>query len=254
MDADTIASILEKHRKWLINEPDGERINFAWADFSGADFSGTDLTGADFPGANFTGANFSGSNLSGAHLAWANFYQADLSGASLVKANLTEAHLAWADLRGSDLSWANLISANLSRASLNEADLTGALLTGANLTNANLAGVKNMPDLPLACPEEGEFIGWKKAREYIVKLLIPADAIRSSAAGRKCRCSKAKVLAITRIDGTAYPRIEVCSSRDKNFIYRIGETVEVKDFDMNRWNECSTGIHFFISRKEAEMY
>lgn len=244
MDEDTIASILEKHRKWLIDEPDGER----------ADFAKMNLSEENFSGVNLTQANFSGSNLTGAHLAWANLYKADLSGASLVKANLTEAHLAWANLRGSDLTGANLISANLSRASLNEANLTGASLTGANLTNANLAGVKNMPDLPLICPEKGEFIGWKKARGYIVKLLIPADAIRSSAAGRKCRCSKAKVLAITKIDGTAYPRIEVCSSRDKNFIYRIGETVEVKDFDMNRWNECSTGIHFFISRKEAEMY
>lgn len=244
MDKDTIAIILEKHRKWLIGEPGGER----------ADFAKMNLSEEDFSGVNLTGAIFSGSNLSGASLARANLCQADFYGASLVKANLTEAHLAWANLSGSDLSWATLVSANLYGAFLDEADLAGASLTGANLTNANLAGVKNMPDLPLICPEKGEFIGWKKARGYIVKLLIPADAIRSSAAGRKCRCNKAKVLAITKIDGTAYPRIEVRSSRDKNFIYRIGETVEVKDFDMNRWNECSTGIHFFISRKEAEMY
>jgi hypothetical protein len=25
-------------------------------------------------------------------------------------------------------------------------------------------------------------------------------------------------------------------------------------FDENRWNECSHGIHFFITRKEAEDY
>lgn len=244
MDADTIASILEKHRKWLIGEPGGER----------ADFAKMNLSEENFSGANLVGVDFSGSNLSGAHLAWANLYKADLSGASLVKANLTEAHLAWANLRGSDLTGANLISANLSRASLNEANLTGASLTGANLANANLAGVKNMPDLPLICPEKGEFIGWKKASNYIVKLLIPADAARLSATGRKCRCNKAKVLAITEIDDTAYPRTEVRSTFDKNFIYRIGETVEVEDFDMDRWNECSAGIHFFITRKEAVDY
>lgn len=31
-------------------------------------------------------------------------------------------------------------------------------------------------------------------------------------------------------------------------------TVEVKNFDKNRWNECSTGIHCFITKREAELY
>jgi hypothetical protein len=47
---------------------------------------------------------------------------------------------------------------------------------------------------------------------------------------------------------------EVNSDHDKNFLYRVGETVEVKDFDDDRWNECSTGIHFFITRDEAVIY
>jgi hypothetical protein len=34
----------------------------------------------------------------------------------------------------------------------------------------------------------------------------------------------------------------------------VGETIEVKDFDDDRWNECSAGIHFFITRKEAVEY
>ena len=38
------------------------------------------------------------------------------------------------------------------------------------------------------------------------------------------------------------------------FKYTVGETVEVKDFDPDRWNECSTGIHFFMDRQEAVEY
>ena len=88
----------------------------------------------------------------------------------------------------------------------------------------------------------------------IVKLQITDDAKRSSATGRKCRCSKVAVLGLENPDGTPYPDIQVSSQRDSNFIYRVGETVEVPDFDENRWNECSTGIHFFITRQEAVDY
>ena len=106
----------------------------------------------------------------------------------------------------------------------------------------------------LACPEEGEFIGWKKANGLIVKLLILADAKRSSATTRKCRCSKAKVLSIQTIDGDEAEQPFVASDHDKSFFYRVGETVEVTDFDEDRWKECSTGIHFFITRREAEQW
>ena len=143
--------------------------------------------------------------------------------------------------------------AYLRGADLRGADLGGAYLSGADLSVADLKDAKNMR-LPMACPEEGEFIGFKKARGYIVKLKITEDAKRCSATGRKCRCSKAVVLSITNKDGSDSGFTEVKSSYDSNFVYRVGETVEVKDFCEDRWKECSAGIHFFITRKEAEDY
>ena len=101
----------------------------------------------------------------------------------------------------------------------------------------------------------GEFIAYKKAaNNTIVKLKIPKDAKRSSATTRKCRCDKAIVLAIEYIDGRQYESKSVRSNYDKSFIYTVGEEVSVPDFDENRWNECSTGIHFFITRQEAVQY
>jgi len=44
------------------------------------------------------------------------------------------------------------------------------------------------------------------------------------------------------------------SSRDAEMFYRAGETVRPDSWDENRWNECSHGIHFFITRAEAEAY
>ena len=87
-----------------------------------------------------------------------------------------------------------------------------------------------------------------------VKLKITENAKRSSAFGRKCRCSEAVVLAIENVDGTPSDKTEVFSQYDRQFVYRVGKTVSVSDFDDDRKNECSPGIHFFITRQEAVDY
>lgn len=106
----------------------------------------------------------------------------------------------------------------------------------------------------LVCPEEGSFIGYKKANGHIVKLRITEDALRSSATSRKCRCSKAEVLSITTLDGEDDGLTSIPSNYDSDFIYRVGTTVEVEDFETDRWDECAAGIHFFITRQEAVQY
>lgn len=166
-----------------------------------------------------------------------------------------------ADLIGADLSRADMSGASLRCAYLIDAILSGTNLRGADLSRAKLIGA-DLSELvydectafyALQCPEDGSFIGYKKAHGHIVKLEILADAKRSSATSRKCRCSAAKVLSITTVDGSEEVK-EIASDRDSNFIYRVGEIVRVDNFDEDRWNECSTGIHFFITRREAEQY
>ena len=141
--------------------------------------------------------------------------------------------------------------ANLSGANLSGANLRGADLRGADLYGADLRGARGSY---MACPTDGSFIGWKKASGYIVKLQIPEDARRSSAGGEKCRCDKAYVAEIQNVDGTKADIETVCSDHDKNFVYAVGATVEVPDFDDDRWNECAPGIHFFIDRRAAVEY
>ena len=153
-----------------------------------------------------------------------------------------------ANLAGSDLSNADLANANLLRANLTGANMFGANLECTYLQNTVLADVKNFPNIPMVCPTEGSFIGWKTASKRIVKLEIPADAKRSSGTCLMCRCNKAKVLSIENDDGTPADVTEVCSDYDKNFIYRVGETVIVDNFDDNRFNECAPGIHFYMDR------
>ena len=193
------------------------------------------------------------------HLLWLNRKggsRANLSGADLSGADLRCANLCDADLSGADLRCANLCDADLSGADLRCANLRNADLCRANLCGASIDQmIWNIYTVfyPLQCPESGSYIGYKKASGLVVELEIPADARRSSATSRKCRASKAKVLSITDINGNPAGG-QVKSNYDPNFVYAIGETVEVTDFDDNRWNECSTGIHHFITRAEAVIY
>ena len=187
-------------------------------------------------------------NLRGADLSGANLRGADLSGANLSLSDLGGANLTGADLRGADLIGADLIWADLTGADLRGANLSGTYLSEANLTEAKL-------DWPLVCPEKGSFIGYKKCRDnLIVELEIPEDALRSSATSRKCRCSKARALSITNLDGSDVNVEYAVSKKDSGFLYKVGEVASVNDFDTNRWSECSTGIHFFITREEAASY
>ena len=190
----------------------------------------------------------------------ANLSDANLSATNLSATNLSHANLCCVNLSGADLSYAILSHANL-----NGADLRGANLHGADLSGASLSGANHVK-LSIAktsiLPDEGDIIGWKKAwtgdipaTPVIVKLLIPADAQRSNATGRKCRASTARVLDLQDKQGNSLPPDTTAySGHDIDFTYKKGETIHVEDFDTNRWNECAPGIHFFITRIEAVEY
>lgn len=173
--------------------------------------------------------------------------EATLNGANLREADLCETDLRGADLRGADLEYADLSEADLRRADFKEADLKGA-----DLSDIYYSVYTSF--LTSQCPTDGSFIGWKRLDKYIVKLKICEDADRSSSTSIICRCSKAEVLEIQNINGSIADITEICSSHDKTFIYKVGETVEVKDFDKCRWNKFSNGIHFFIDRNMAVAY
>ena len=223
----TLADAIKSHLAWRNNEDGGERLSTPYR-------------------ANLSGAYLRGANLSGAYLRGANLSGADLSGADLRGANLSGAYLSGADLSGADLSDAYLRGANLSGAYLRGANLSGAYLSGADLSGAKSNYLTI--GFNLACPDSGSFDGWKKCNDgIIVKVRVPAGARRSSATTRKCRAEYIKVLEVYGAD-------EAVSSWDETTVYRKGETVRAHQWDENRWNECSGGIHFFLTRAEAEAW
>lgn len=228
-----LRNILNLHKRWLDGKANGVRAKLIDVDLSEENLSGIDLRDACLK-------------------------NVILENSSLFGVNLRHALLKDVNLQAANLGYAKFDFARLFKVNLKYANIRYANFCGASLDNVSFENVshnENTAFFALQCPEEGSFIGYKKAKNadgepVIVKLQITEDAKRSSATSRKCRCSKAKVLSITSIDG----EIEydsACSEYNSNFIYKVGETVEVTDFGEDRWSECSTGIHFFITRDEA---
>ena len=182
-----------------------------------------------------------------ANLTYANLTSADLRSADLTSADLRYANLTSADLTSADLRYANLRSADLTSADLRYANLTSADLRYANLTSADLtASQTHKLYAERTILPEGDLIGYKKlSGGVIAKLRIPADAKRvGGMVGRKCRAEFAIVL-----EG------EGRSSHDSAFVYEVGKKVTpTHPFDPCLLDECRSGIHFFITREEAETY
>ena len=229
--------------------------NLYGADLRNADLRGADLRSADLRNANLYGADLRNADLRGADLRYANLYGANLYGADLRYADLYGADLRGADLRGADLYGADLRSADLYDADLRGADLRGADLRNADLRNADLrsADLRNAKnaELPIAQTRilpEGSILVWKKCRnDAVVKLRIPEDAKRSHAFGRKCRAEYADVVEIFGAE-------EAISMHDATTTYRVGERVYCHKWSDDWLEECAGGIHFFITRAEAEAY
>ena len=166
--------------------------------------------------------------------------KADLRGA-----NLSRANLSGADLRGANLSRANLIEADLSWADLNGADLNGANLIEANLNGATLSGDYRFR---LGQILTDPLTGYKKTKEgVVITAEIPEGAIVFCINGIKCRTNRAKITDMAGHD-------VLHSLYDNNFEYRLGQEIEIKDFNLMYNVECESGFHFFRTRKDAEEY
>ena len=240
------------------------------ANLDGADISNTDLRFANFKYASLNDVNFYKSDLRWANLCKTSLQHTNLSYADFREATLNDADIFNSNLAHTDFNDASLINAYLSHSNLTKADFQGANLCWADLRScvfydtslrdcsfmySNFRGSKYVPYIPLQCPSDGAFVGWKKVNNVLIKLEIPADAKRSSATTNKCRCDKAKVLGFYDSLGVNELNItELANDKYEKCKYVKGEMVYPDFFDEDRWNECSHGIHFFVNKQDAINY
>ena len=209
---------------------DLRRADFRHADVQRADFCYAQLEGADFCMANARSALFTDANV--AHVALSEAFCAS---ADFQRANLRGAYCARADFRGADFEGSDCRDVTFDEANMRDADFTNANLEGQE------AFVGSLSILPA-----GGIIGWKKCcGNVIAQLFIPARVARTNATGRECRAERALVLEV-------HGAPEGQSFYDPSFIYRPGETVVCHVWGDNPWKMCTGGIHFYITRAEAE--
>ena len=251
---DEIQTKLELHKLWLKNPFDGERANFSGMNLRYLNLSNSSLQYALFKNSLLYAINFENTNLQYANLQYTNLQYANLKDANLCNSNLYNSDLKYAILENTSLHAANLQYVNLQHSNLKDANLKDSDLQGANFYCANIQGVIlkntsiNHATVGIHPAPEGDLIGWGKKNGHIVKLLIPAEAKRSCATTRKHRAEFAKVL---EIEGTDEVVVE---NKHATTVYRVGEIVRCHKWDDDRWNECGGGIHFFLTRAEAEAW
>ena len=222
---------------YLGNRSDQTTLDLSHYQFENMDLSKKDLANIRFDLSIFKNVIFDQANLS-----FSSFKNALLDGCSLYEVSFEHA----------DLKGCSMRRCNLEGACLKGADLFSAILEKANVNRVLTDSETKW--FQLRCPEKGAFIGYKKCLyDRIVTLYIPEDAKRSSATLPTCRCSKAKVLRISNFSDTERYQ-EAWSLVDENFVYKLGEWVEIFNFNEDRWMDSTTGIHFWMSRKEAMNY
>ena len=249
--------------------------NFTGAKLEGTSFMCVDLTDAILDNVNMNNGSINHSDLTRVQAKRADFInccmwdccfkEAKLNASRFIAAQLCDGTFRGADLSSCDLRWTDIDYAHFEHANLTGADLRWtknsywARFEGANMDDIDIRGcaiddkavegAKNL-FIPMVCPEEGSFISWMKCRdEKIVKIQVPENALRTGGSRYSCRASEVLVLDIFEGDTSCD---EAVSIDDENLVFRKGELVkDNEEFDPSLLHN-GEGIHFFITRAEAE--
>lgn len=256
------------------NFSDGELINCTLDDTTKVHatyFKNTYLENCMFRGSSFSGCNFNSSfwdtvcahdsrfenclfinvRFSNCYLRSTHFENCIFHGCSFFDCDLSQAYFS---------SSSSIVKSTFRRCDFDQVQLPDAFIP------ISIDDSENVPYIPMVCPDEGEFVGYKKALaiddgleyEVLITLRIPADARRSSGFGRKCRCDKATVVKMEWANPHMHSDSNVTIARsafDKHFIYIEGKEVTPRlGFCEDRWEVCSGGIHFFMNKREAIDY
>ena len=292
----TLYTLIKNHEKWL-HEGDliwrDKRLDLSKLTLEDLDLSGLDLSCVTMIQTRFINCNLSNTKMpssmkfncifrrcnienSSFRNSWldtVSFDNCKMDDASFVGSKIDCIWISNCEYSGVNFGGTDIYNTRFDEIDFGKLDINGLKLATFH-NGCAFTHCKNEPYIPMACPEIGSFIGYKVAKvpnrrsdnSYVIVVLeIPADARRSSAFDRKCRCDKAKVLRIENLRGKKLPKETVAWScfHDSNPVrYRADEIVTPhadylhlgSNFDPYRFNECSTGIHFFMNRQDAVNY
>lgn len=256
--------------------------NFFNCEFTGCEFTNVQLLGkfvqCKFRKCTFNNCHFGG--LSGVTTFEVDFARATFSECTFDNCAASHASFSVAEFFLSKVHFSSVFVSNLYLTEIVKSDVRIEYAHEVNFSRIAMTSGSKFDvtrhehcGLDLVCPESGEFVAykqivsryidndyWSSSDEHVIaKLIIPASAQRSSAFTRKCRASEAVVVGFydregNRLSDEFIKTHKFLSNNDNKFIYKLGEKVFPDAFDTNRWNECSNGIHFFMTFNEAAKY
>ena len=282
---------IRKHELWHEGDRQGEKLKLSNEEIKGVKFCDRNLSYASINNCDLSNSTFKNCNFKRTSIEESNFSRTNLNNSNFSKSSIINSNFNFINFINTNFKRNTMYAVTFKRASglnssfansiLEKCNFTSAILENASFFKAALTRVKFLkakleyvdfrgarmekPDFTEAtknhfttglhsiCPEEGSFIGFKKANGCLVKLKILSDARRSSAVGYKCRCDKARVLKVTNLK-TGEEVEEVFSDYDHLFCYKTGEIVEEPNYNEDKWNECTEGIHFFVDKDLAKQW
>lgn len=225
-------------------------------EFRGADLSGTRVVDKDFSKSNFVNCCLKDVTFQDCDLRSAVFDNCDLDISLFDHCKFDEN--------------TKFINCDMHNSRIRYCNLTGVSFKGSRLDRILFICSSNPPlDMfPSVCPEHGSFTAYKAlyvgtdldstSQCCIAELYIPAQARRLNYYGsRKCRSSVAKVVKFYDTFGNV---LDIKTARSMHSfnngrtVYSKGKYVYPDLFDEDRTEECSNGIHFFMTFKEAVDY
>jgi len=269
MTQEELDKIIEVHQHWInrdckdwkqmradLSGQNLTKLNLSQKKLSGAILNNAILCYADLSGADLWGAQMKGVDLFHANLELSDCYESDFSKAHFHNTILTGAHLDQANFNkavfvntklDANLYWSNFAGAEFRGISVD----SYTNLEGVNLFNVSFVHISPHSYYPTGRIISEDIYGYKKCEDkeghsIIVKLKIPRGAIVFSINGRKCRTNQAEVISIEGAD-RAY-------SQFNHISYYVGDKFFIYNFDCQYNVECGEGIHFFMTKKEAEQY
>ena len=265
---------LKAHKKWLTGKG-GRRlildhIRFPKCHLQNEDFSLADLRTVDFSATAFTHCQFNQAKLRDCNGDDCYFDNCDFSNAIIGYSSFTKTRLVDIAFNYAEIFWTNfrftaLRGVLFHGSCLSLVDFSHSTQVGVRFEHANIQVVTTDNKYVYGKMLTEPIIGYKKCisqptsskkpgKPVIVKLEIPKNAIVFSINGTKCRTNVAKVLEID--DGNCNTAFAIRNSGQPIFTYKVGKTVHPvgKEFDCQYNVECSTGIHFFLTREAAEAY
>jgi hypothetical protein len=220
--------------------------------FENADFSEVSFIDCSFHKCNFSKATFNEGSLVNCNFLDCNFSDTVCKHVSFEGVCFNIAKMYQTVLANSIFKFCTFISCKIVASEFHSVSFETSTFIKTSLNGIIYNETTVFPNTKLP---EGGFIGWKILEgRHIAKLYIPSKAKRVMPIGsRKCRAEFVKVLAIyefgtNNLINVGYGYYETF------FKYTVGAVIYPGDFDGSILKECTDGIHFFLTRKEAEEY